>query len=286
MKKLLFFVFAVLALSNQSCSNDLVDSSDLGVSVNRISNSDIEVDTSDPMLHFDSMESFQDTLAYLENLSKDEVLKWNDYKGFVSMFGLYTQVDMLIDDVKNTEEYYQIRNEYSSIFIFNTDDYYDLSMYLPVDDILYSKVINKDGKVEIGDSVYCFKDFKTFEDFKKAKGYIFSETMTMAASDENYCELTDNYEKRKFHVQSSWDPARNSVAFGLWAYSKFLFGWKGLSTEYYCWDSKTTDIPVWHSPEMGCGTTYWSNRVARRGNYYICTRSFTSDRRVLIKINV
>ncbi len=50
--------------------------------------------------------------------------------------------------------------------------------------------------------VPCFgKQIPLRGKWEKTKKSI-SIDLPMAASDENYCELTDNYEKRKFHVQS------------------------------------------------------------------------------------
>ncbi|WP_302820967.1 DUF4848 domain-containing protein, partial [Parabacteroides goldsteinii] len=156
--KNLFLFFACSVIIFTSCSED---SENLPKNTNEkviTKSSNIE---DNQMLQFENMDSFKATLNKLKSMSKEEVLSWSKANEFVSMYKLFTEVDSRIDNVKDAEEYKNLRKEYSSTFIFNDEDYYDLTMYLPTKDWEYSKIINTQGEVIIGGEIH-YQNFYEF----------------------------------------------------------------------------------------------------------------------------
>lgn len=288
--KNLFLFFACSVIIFTSCSED---SENLPKNTNEkviTKSSNIE---DNQMLQFENMDSFKATLNKLKSMSKEEVLSWSKANEFVSMYKLFTEVDSRIDNVKDAEEYKNLRKEYSSTFIFNDEDYYDLTMYLPTKDWEYSKIINTQGEVMIGGEIHSFKDLQNYNDYKTANGNTMSgsledQEITVFADEIviNQCGLTSNHKKRKFHVKSNWDSLRGCVAFSLNASSKFLWGWKALSTKYYCTGLGPQYKPLWETNEMPSGSTYWVPNFPRSGDFYIYTRSFGPEGRQLLRVRV
>lgn len=107
-----------------------------------------------------------------------------------------------------------------------------------------------------------------------------------------YCNLgpviiTINHSgKTIYHVKSNWDSLRGCVAFSLNASSKFLWGWKALSTKYYCTGLGPQYKPLWETNEIPSGSTYWVPNFPRSGDFYIYTRSFGPEGRQLLRVRV
>jgi len=149
------------------------------------------------------------------------------------------------------------------------------------------------GPVIIGGEIHSFKDLQNYNDYKTANGNTMSgpledQEITVFADEIviNQCGLTSNHKKRKFHVKSNWDSLRGCVAFSLNASSKFLWGWKALSTKYYCTGLGPQYKPLWETNEIPSGSTYWVPNFPRSGDFYIYTRSFGPEGRQLLRVRV
>lgn len=172
MKKLFFAFAATLLLL--SCSNEQVELASNGQKAievvtlptsnaagTRVSNGESQV------LKFKDESVYEQTVAKIRKMSIPETLTFFEELGFD---GAYTQLknaenelDSLFDiedDAEFVKAITSYKQKYTNKFVFNEDDIYDLSPYLPYSDADMELVGNLQGQVMIGNQIVKAQNYQ------------------------------------------------------------------------------------------------------------------------------
>ena len=164
MKKVLSLLLLLMAIT--SCTNDLETTEGVSLgeqkkdivllyenSLTKSSN-----DQSDNILQFKDRTVLDETISRLKKMTNEERLEWEKEMNFISLNSIYEKA---LDEVTvmegSAEDYYSLKDEYQN-YLYFPEYKEDYGVYLPISDEEVASVLNKDGKVMIGDEVINMKD--------------------------------------------------------------------------------------------------------------------------------
>ncbi len=132
---------------------EVVEMSDYDTSLSR-------TNASTPILKFRDQRIYNQTIKELSNINYEQRKAFFENLGFEGAFSTLYKADMELDtifdiedDNKFLEAYARFQNKYDGLFVYNTENTYDLSPYLPFTDKELELVGNELGAVVIGNQI-------------------------------------------------------------------------------------------------------------------------------------
>lgn len=176
-----------------------------------------------PVLKFKDEQTFEQTFQKVSDMDYDERIAFFKSLNFDGAFTTLYKADMELDKIFDIEDdaeflaaYDQFQKKYDGLFVYNTEDKYDLSPYYNFTDDKLELLGNVKGAVVIGDKVrYAaetitrainnnYKETKLFDCFKNtelkvSKGKYYSTVETgYHSKNGEVCLLFKGFKKRAF----------------------------------------------------------------------------------------
>ena len=140
-----------------------------------------------PVLKFKDEQTFEQTVQKVSDMNYDERIAFFKSLNFDGAFTTLYKADMELDKIFDIEDdaeflaaYDQFQKKYDGLFVYNTEDKYDLSPYYNFTDDKLELLGNVTGAVVIGDKVryaannipnYLANDITTFASYEDFKSY-------------------------------------------------------------------------------------------------------------------
>lgn len=248
-----------------------------------------EVEFTDNMLAFGSMQEAEIAIDQLLRMSSKERRNWYESKDpqFISQEEIF---QIAIDEqelLKDFEQANLFRAKYEPIFMFNDDpaDEELYNPYIPSDMFGFNHICNKDGNVMIAGEV---KNFNNLTSVKETFYYQKEQEVgTKADIEESLNSLYIRHDKRKMWASSH--RYMMNVYVLLRAHKKNVFGWNQYRTEYYfkylghdatTWTSSVFIRDLMNQP----GQEGWTNELAHGTEFpigstrWVDTNNYTRGR--------
>lgn len=236
-----------------------------------------------PMLSFNTLQEYQQLVDSLSYLSDSELLKWEKTNpGFTSLYRVHSQAMEEISNASSIQEYNQILANFDECLIFNTEDFYDFSVYLPTLNMGKAITMNEKGLVKIGNDTIDVRDFLDFD------GYVneYSQKFPSTTKEETY--IVENgintcsveIEDRKFSAVLTFNMGRQLLY--VTAAKTFLWGWIQYKTAYYV--KATPDGPEFCLGEYKSGSSI-PVQFANNSDVYMFTRGTGYDHYARMRVS-
>ncbi len=143
-------------------------------------------DQSDNILQFKDRTVLDETISRLKKMTNEERLEWEKEMNFISLNSIYEKA---LDEVTvmegSAEDYYSLKDEYQN-YLYFPEYKEDYGVYLPISDEEVASVLNKDGKVMIGDEVINMKDIFNYGDLQLTGNALYDLEIQPILSNKDY----------------------------------------------------------------------------------------------------
>lgn len=160
MKTKNLFLFALLFIglcTVFSCSKEDIKMEDTIGKSQPVSKVDLDVEITDGLMNFESLQSFLDAMDYLSDnetrfFTDDAFNNWEDQLGFNSLRKSYTTVYNKFEQVEDETSFNTFKSNHRTFI--NSENEFEF----PVKNPILTSLIDAKGKVIINDMLHCFTD--------------------------------------------------------------------------------------------------------------------------------
>ncbi|WP_370862513.1 DUF4848 domain-containing protein [Parabacteroides faecis] len=192
MKKIVSLLLLLMAIT--SCTNDLetpeisfpcgqekdivlLDGSSFTKSTN---------DQSDNILQFKNQTVLNETISSLKKMTNEERLEWEKKMNFISLNSVYEKALDEVTAMEGTaEEYNDLKEKYQS-YLYFPEYKEDYGAYLPVSNEEVASVLNKNGKVIVGEEIVDMKDIFEYRDLQLTGNALYDLEVLPRLSNKDY----------------------------------------------------------------------------------------------------
>ncbi len=157
----------------------------------KVENFDLRsISKEEDMLVFKNMEEFNTVLFKLNDMETQERKNWENEKEFSSMFTKYCEFEKQSAAINDRVEQEDLWKKENSKLVSSFDKVVDSNNEINTFDFYYAVLLNNDGKVKVGNTIYTFgKDELIIEDGKLGRKTISMNDYYNVNNNEKYKEI-------------------------------------------------------------------------------------------------